>query len=35
VEQSQLLRSRALELYFNYPVIGNLWRGLKRQLSRN
>lgn len=32
-EVRHLLISRALEIYFNYPEIGHIWRGLKRRLS--
>jgi lipopolysaccharide biosynthesis glycosyltransferase len=33
VEVRRLLLSRALEFYFNYPGIGQLWRSIKRRLS--
>ena len=31
---TQLVRSRVLEIYFNYPEVGNLWRRVKGQLGK-
>jgi lipopolysaccharide biosynthesis glycosyltransferase len=31
---SRLVRSRSLELYFDYPVLGHIWRRVKRTLHR-